>query len=170
MDANGDSHHPSHTILSRSPSANLLRNAPPIPSFIPLPDSPTLSPANPDISLPSSESVESLSGLDTPATPAGTVLPPIVAVTTPSNEVVDPMSGDAPLQQLIQSVRTSLISEWKLTSSDARDKESSHRHIIEQQFVQIADLQKANHTLRVQLAGGVSYDYLYICVRGEADK
>jgi hypothetical protein len=41
--------------------------------------------------------------------------------------------------------------------SDARDKESSHRHIIEQQFVQIAELQKTNHVLRGQLAGGVSY-------------
>jgi hypothetical protein len=108
-DSLGDSQ-PLHNLLSLSNSANnphLRTKAShppiPIPSYIPLPDSPALSPANPDISLPSSESVDSLSGLDTPATPASTVLP-IVAVITPSNESMDPMSGDAPMQQLIQYV------------------------------------------------------------------
>ena len=106
-DARDDAHSPndsSHTILSRSNSANHLRTtAPvPIPAYIPLPDSPSLSPADADVSLPSSESVDSLSGLDTPATPATAMLPPVVAVITPSNEVVDPLSGVAPIQQLMQ--------------------------------------------------------------------
>jgi hypothetical protein len=35
-------------------------------------------------------------------------------------------------------------------------KEASQRQIIEQQFIQIADLQKANHRLREELADGVS--------------
>jgi kinesin family protein 4/21/27 len=58
--------------------------------------------------------------------------------------------------------------ETELTRSDARNKESSHRHIIEQQFVQIADLQKANHVLRGQLAGGVSCRFPEGC-RSSAD-
>jgi hypothetical protein len=47
--------------------------------------------------------------LDTPATPAATILPPIVAVITPSNEVMDPLGGDAPIQQLIQYVSASYV-------------------------------------------------------------
>lgn len=94
----------SHNLLSRSNSATHLRNTAsvPIPAYIPLPSSPTLSPANPNTSLPHSESVDSLSALDTPATPATAMLPPVVAVITPSNEIVDPLNGDAPIHQLIQ--------------------------------------------------------------------
>ena len=109
----------SHIILSRSPSANTLRNThiPPIPSYIPLPDSPALSASEGQDGLPMSESMDSLAGPETPTTPFTALAPPIVAVITPSNEIVDPMN-EAPMQQLIEYVQTSLNTYLKSAADE----------------------------------------------------
>lgn len=56
-----------------------------------------------------------------------------------------------------ESILQSLCDAVLMPRSEMAAKEASQRHVIEQQFVQIADLQRANLKLREELAGGVSH-------------
>jgi hypothetical protein len=53
-------------------------------------------------------------------------------------------------------IQQSLCGAVLISRSEMAAKEASQRHVIEQQFVQIADLQRANLKLREELADGVS--------------
>jgi hypothetical protein len=53
-------------------------------------------------------------------------------------------------------ILSSMCDSVLIIHSEMAAKEASQRHVIEQQFVQIADLQRANLKLRGELADGVS--------------
>ncbi|GFZ44022.1 hypothetical protein JCM24511_01743 [Saitozyma sp. JCM 24511] len=127
-----------HTLTAHPSSASLPR-----PSDIPLPPSPT----TPAIALPLPEEPETpRKGLLNPS--SASLLSPV------STKRFDALRDS--VGQLERGDVDVLEAHGKVDDlmREMAAKEASQRHVIEQQFVQIADLQRANLKLREELADG----------------